>query len=509
MNATPTFADLPPLIREYVFGFWRRRWLILGVAWLVALVGWSVVFTMPNQYEASARVFVDDTSILDDVLRGTVAERDVGQIVNNKLRALLRRSNVEQVILNADLEYDDSEVARDSLIRNLQQSLKIRKEGGGFITFSYQSTNALKAQRVVTELVNLFVEENLDSTQRDTEGTISFLSRRIEDYENQIEDKEKELAEFRRLYSDELEGFERNQRVLEGSEGITNRLEQQLDSAIWSRNQLQRRLAETQEFTLSDAAEETIERLTQSLEQLTIVYTDEHPDVMAIKRQIEQWERRRDKIANDGKEKNPVYDQLKLALEQADRVINELEYRIEQEAEKFERISLALSKTPEAQAQINRLLRDYEVLQKNHASLVDRRGTAILTEKVDAESDKVEYRIIEPPFVPASPSGPARGMLSLVVLVGALGAGGAVAFLLMQIDGTFFSIEQLSEAFAMPVLGAVSIVKSAAARRTGIMETSAFVGGVGALLMSWGVLYYLFEVNTALLGWDRLPLDLG
>ena len=43
---------------------WRRRWLALGVAWGVAVLGWLVIALIPNSYEAKARLFVQMQSIL-------------------------------------------------------------------------------------------------------------------------------------------------------------------------------------------------------------------------------------------------------------------------------------------------------------------------------------------------------------------------------------------------------------------------------------------------------------
>ena len=40
-------------------GMWKFRWQGLAVAWIVALVGAVVVFRIPNQFEASARIYVD------------------------------------------------------------------------------------------------------------------------------------------------------------------------------------------------------------------------------------------------------------------------------------------------------------------------------------------------------------------------------------------------------------------------------------------------------------------
>ena len=47
------------LLSQYLRAAWRRRWMGVIVAWLVCGVGWVAVYTIRNQFESSARLFVD------------------------------------------------------------------------------------------------------------------------------------------------------------------------------------------------------------------------------------------------------------------------------------------------------------------------------------------------------------------------------------------------------------------------------------------------------------------
>ena len=44
--------------RAALWAIWNRRWLALGVAWGVCVLGWLVVALIPNTYQSDARVFV-------------------------------------------------------------------------------------------------------------------------------------------------------------------------------------------------------------------------------------------------------------------------------------------------------------------------------------------------------------------------------------------------------------------------------------------------------------------
>ena len=60
----------------YLRGIWRNRWYAMVCAWLVCLLGWTVVFILPDQYEVSARVIVDTQTILQPLLKGLTVEVD-------------------------------------------------------------------------------------------------------------------------------------------------------------------------------------------------------------------------------------------------------------------------------------------------------------------------------------------------------------------------------------------------------------------------------------------------
>ncbi len=77
-------------------GTWRFRRYALGVAWAVCLVGWAVVFTMPDMYQSSARVFVDTRAALGSVLQGLTIQQDVNAQLGLVRRTLLSRPQLEK-----------------------------------------------------------------------------------------------------------------------------------------------------------------------------------------------------------------------------------------------------------------------------------------------------------------------------------------------------------------------------------------------------------------------------
>src|SRR5688572_33469596 len=107
-------------ILDELRGSWRFRWITLAAAWGVCLIGWSYVFTMPNVFEASARVYVDSQTALGPLLRGLALDPNVESEVSIVRQALLSRPQLEAVSRKTDLHLrakttEEMELLLDSL----------------------------------------------------------------------------------------------------------------------------------------------------------------------------------------------------------------------------------------------------------------------------------------------------------------------------------------------------------------------------------------------------------
>jgi len=75
--------------RFAVLGF-RHRWKALLVAWAVCSVGWAFVYTMPNTYMSSARIYADADQVLGATLRGIAIDAQPSAQVELLQRTLRR-----------------------------------------------------------------------------------------------------------------------------------------------------------------------------------------------------------------------------------------------------------------------------------------------------------------------------------------------------------------------------------------------------------------------------------
>ncbi|HEY1313425.1 MAG TPA: hypothetical protein VGE92_06100, partial [Steroidobacteraceae bacterium] len=76
---------------------WRFRWLGLAAACIVAVVGWCLVFALPDRYEADARVFVDTRTALKPALQGLTTDQNVDAQINYVRQSLLEGPQLETI----------------------------------------------------------------------------------------------------------------------------------------------------------------------------------------------------------------------------------------------------------------------------------------------------------------------------------------------------------------------------------------------------------------------------
>ena len=57
-------------VLEQIRGMGRYRWIVITVAWTISIGAWFYVYSIPDVYEASAKVSVDPNRLLDQLTSG-------------------------------------------------------------------------------------------------------------------------------------------------------------------------------------------------------------------------------------------------------------------------------------------------------------------------------------------------------------------------------------------------------------------------------------------------------
>ena len=492
------------LIRQYINAAWRRRWTGVVVAWMVCAFGWGAITFIPNDYESSARLYVDADAVLTPLLSGLEADSAPASQLELLQRTLLSRPNLEKVISKTDLDLTVANPSdRERLISRLSNQIHVIPQTRNLFTISYRDHSPKLAHDVVQALLTIFVESATGGNRTDMENAKRFLEHQISSYEQQLRAAEKRRVDFRLKYMDIFPtDINPSNFGVEQARGQVKGLQGQLQDATGKRDGLQKEVAQTPALLVVEnspaavAAAQT--QVAQAEEQLRILLlrdTDQHPDVIAQKRLIAQLKANPEKAnapvtpatgGGDVKRSvpNPIYDDLKVKLVDADAQVASLQRQLDEATSVKDRLEKFQREQPGLLAEFQNMDRDYGVLRKNYEELIGRLQSANIAQAADTQADKVKLQIVDPPEIPRIAVAPNRVLLLSGVLLAGMGAGAVMVLLLSQMDRCFNTVDDLRE-LGLPVLGGISIVRTRSIIRR-LMVFMRFATAIGVLVMIYG-----------------------
>jgi polysaccharide chain length determinant protein (PEP-CTERM system associated) len=495
-------------ILGYAKAAWRHRWWGVALAWLVCIVGWTWVMMIPDRYEASARVYVDTQTLLKPLLTGLTVQPNIEQQIKLMTRQLVSRPTLEKVARMTDLDVKAKTPEQtEAMLDGLASKISIADAGReNLYTISYQDANGDLAKKVVQSLLTIFVETSLGKTRQDISSSQRFIEEQLQQYQQKLTDAENALTEFKRKHIGMMpgQGGDYYAKLAEASAQLRQaQLDQQ--EALNRRNQLKRQLTD-EEPELSAAAAASgnseidgrIQALEKQMDQLRMQYTDMHPDIQSTKRLIAKLEEQK-KIDLVGRTadpagariQNPVYQQLTIAIAEADATVSSLNARVAEYQRRYGELRNASNMIPQVEQDYTQLMRDYDVYRLNYDALLKRRESVTMSGEVESKTDTVDFRVIDPPFVPSQPAWPNRPMLLSLVTLGGLAAGLAVAFLLSQLRRTVTDRRVLRELTGLPLLGAVARVETDESRRRKRKGLLTYLAALGSLIAAYGAMMIL------------------
>lgn len=491
-------------------GAWRFRRYALAVAWALCLLGWFVVYTIPDTYQAGARVNVDTRTALRSVVDGLVVNIDVESQLNLVRQTLLGRANLEKVAQQVGMDVTARTPGeREALISSLSQRIDIALEPptnrdpripNTLFRITFTDHDRELALRVVDVLLNSFVEDTIGSDRSGTASAQRFLREQLDEYGRRLAEAENRLAQFKKdnvgmVPGEEGGYFERLTTEIQQ----VRRLQSELAVASSRRAELQRQLRGEAPFvppgetavggrsSAEGGPQDTASRIQEAqarLDDLLLRFTDRHPDVVATRETLEQLRQRQQEeiqalrrgdpgaaaLANASS--NPVYQNIQLQLNQVEVEIAALRGQLNDHQRNEADLRRLVDTAPEVEAEFARLTRDYDVTRTQYNALLERLERARLSGDAE-QTGVVKFNIVDPPSASLSPIFPNRPLFLFAVLVVGVGAGCAVAYVMHLLRPVFATGRSLAEMTGLPVLGTVTrswVEKYRAQLRRGLLR---------------------------------------
>jgi polysaccharide chain length determinant protein (PEP-CTERM system associated) len=483
-----------------------------------------VLFRLPDNYEASARVFVDTESLLKPLMSGLAVQPDVGQRVSILSRTLISRPNIEKLVRMTDLDHTvTSASGKDKLIEDLLSTVKLEPAGlTNLYLIKYRHPSPDRAKRIVQSLLSIFMESSLGEKRKDSSQAKEFIEEQIALYEKKLQEAENRLKDFRIKHLGQLSGGKDYFSRMEAVTADMNSARMELREAEQSRDALKRELDEQKSVSLANEKkgpvappqiavpelDTRIQALKTELDELLRRYTEQHPDVVQTKRIIDQLEeQRRHEVearlkamqaaaaeSGDGTALNPIVQQLKIGLSEAEANVAGLRARVSEYESRYQQLKASAEQVPEIDNELAQLNRDYDVIKGQYGSLVSRREAASLTGELEETGTMANFRVIDPPRVSSQPVAPNRLLLASLAFLAAIAAGIGASFMMSQLFPTFHDIRALWEITKRPVLGTVMTLQRPELARRARRRVYLFAGGLGSLVTCYGLVVLMFLV---------------
>lgn len=498
---------------------WKYRWYGVLVAWVTGAVGAVVVFSMPDRYEASARIYVDTQSILKPLMSGMAVSPNVEMQVSMLSKTLISRPNVEKLVRMADLDLKNpTKAEQEALIDRVTSELKITSAGrDNLYTLSYRDRDPEMAKRAVQSLHTIFVESSLGSSRKDTATAASFLTDQIKNYEVKLEEAESRLKEFRlrNIQTMNADGKDSASRLAELSAQL-DRAKLELREAVQARDAAKAQLegersrgtnstaqSLLQESTLSVSTPDLdarIESLKRNLDSLLQRFTEQHPDIVTTRKLLKDLEEQKKKeVAELRKaamaaptptgagQSSLAQQELSRMLAASEVQVAGLRARVDEYSSRYAQAFSAVKTAPQLEAEFAQLNRDYAIHKKAYEDLVARRESASLTGELDVASGVADFKLIDPPRANPKPVAPNRLLLLAGVLAVSLVVGVFTTFVGSQLRPVFHDAGELRLRTELPVLGVVSRLVSDAEKRRNRVDLVRFSVASGGLVAVFAV----------------------
>jgi polysaccharide chain length determinant protein (PEP-CTERM system associated) len=378
----------------------------------------------------------------------------------------------------------------EKLIERLRNDIIIRKTGDkkeNLFTIMFEDKDPEMARSVVQSALTVFIENTLGDNRTDADSAQKFLKTQISDYESRLTISEKRLTDFKQKYStmlpDQYGGYYNKLNIakeqLHTIELSLLEIQTQLKSAKAQLSTIPKQTTTTSQnkietsSTIKTSYDARIVELELSLDSLQLKYTDKHPDVAEATRRLAHLENQRSKEIkeylgqaqnsdNDAiiTSQNPVIQQLQIQVNQYENQAASISVRANDYREQVKELENKIHILPEIEGELVALNRGYNITKGKYEELLNRQETALLAQQADESTNKIQFKVIDPPRAATTPSGPKRILLFLVVTFLGFGAGIGMSLLMSLLNPIATSTAYLSKATGVPIFGLVSANKN-------------------------------------------------
>ena len=453
----------------------RRFWLFLVPAVVVSALALVVAKALPPVYMSTGTILVEQPNVPPDLIDSTVTSLAAERIEIIR-RRFIATDNLIALIRQYDLypqrqaELPMTQVAaamRGDITVSLIEQRRGRTSFTVAFTVAFAYENGAKAKAVADELVSWYLSENARTRQERAQETADFLLQETAAAERDVERLEEEIAAIKSEYAGALpEQQDRNQAELEQLRRNLRDVNFRLEALGDERTTLTARLESLPRSAGGGGSSEaaTVSRMLEQLRNdrvsLSTTFTEQHPDIIQIDRQIAQLEERLAELppAIDPSAAGALVASTASRAE-VERILTELEREFGAAERSRTAIQADIDAVEASLDQTALISEDYQALVREYRNAVQDFNTLrrkVLEAEMGASlelNQKAErFTLIDAPQAPSAPESPNRPMIALGGIVVAFGLGVASMLAVEFVDSRIRSARKLEQLTGVPPL---------------------------------------------------------
>lgn len=495
----------------------KRALLIVGPAALGLFLALIASSKLPSVYQAESLLQIVPQRVPNNYVESTVTIQ-----TENRLDALGQqvqsRTQLEQIITELNLYplerasrpiQDVVEMMRLSIGMQPVRSTRNTPVDAFFLRFRYQ--DPVIAARVVERLSGLYIDYNARERGALADGASDFLKGQLTDAKTRLEAQERKLQAFRERNAGRLPTqAQYNMQAIQSTQlqrqALVESLARDRDSKLLNERLYADALAQPAAMSSRRPANESLAEMAprQQLEvaranlaAAELKLKEGHPDLRRARKQVSDLEAQvaalpaADAGASLG---GPTQEEvqrrerisgLRAAIESLDRQITFKESEERRLSGLINEYQGRLEAVPGVESEYLALTRENDTLQTAYRGLLEKSEAARVAAALENRQIGEQFRVLDPPRVPARPISPARPIISLGGLMGGLLLGLCLVVLLELRDGSLRTDADVEQVLKLPVVAIVPTLMTDADRRR-IQSRRWLASVTGAVLIAAG-----------------------
>lgn len=463
-------------VKELIKLLKKRRYLILTCFFVAVVAATVISFLLPKTYEAGTTLRIKQPRGLADSLLGSMPMGDVlgtKQQMSTYAEILKSRTVIESMIATIYAGKNEADIPKYEEMLGRISTLPIRDTE--ILKVAVRAKTPVEAQSVANSLVQTFIDRMTYLARSEQTMVRKFIGDRLIEAKNELDQAEEKLEAYKR--DQQIAAPEEETKAIVGQLSQINQLkaanavelsasQAKLESA---RQQLENEkpgfIAENQ---LILQYKSKLADLEVQLVGMLQKYTDQHPEVLALRAAIDETKQRLNTeiarvVNSEASSLNPVHQgilQNKIQAEVEIAAATSQKEAIDKILASQESI---LSTLPAKEQGLVRAMRDANVAQQIYIMLAQRHEEARISEVMQPTDIQVIDRAVAPKA--NKPIKPNKKQNVMIAAFFGFLIGTGLAFVLEYFNKTINSADDIQTYLGLPVLGRIPVFNSEGKKR--------------------------------------------